>query len=253
MKRIFSWNVNGIRAAAKKGLFDWMVSSAADVIGLQETKAQIDQLDESFFPKGYHYHFYSAVKKGYSGVALYSKEEPLSVEPMGIPEFDNEGRFLAAKFPEYTFVTAYFPNSQDAGKRLDYKIAFCDALLEWSEARVAAGENLVICGDYNIAHKPIDLARPKQNEKNPGYLPEERAWMDKFTDAGWIDTFRVFNQEPEQYSWWSYRLRAREKNIGWRIDYHCINPGLKEKLLDAKIHQDVLGSDHCPVSIDLDV
>jgi exodeoxyribonuclease-3 len=187
-------------------------SSGADVIGLQETKAQIDQLDESFFPKGYYYRFYSAVKKGYSGVALYSKEEPLSVEPMGIPEFDNEGRFLAAKYPDYTFVTAYFPNSQEAGKRLDYKIAFCDALLEWAEARVAAGENLVICGDYNIAHKAIDLARPKQNEKNPGYLPEER--------AGWINLPKLDGWTPS-----GYFIRNQNNTAGGPIGY---GPGRKE-------------------------
>ncbi len=252
MKSIYSWNVNGIRAAQKKGLTEWMSALSADIVALQETKAQPEQLDEALLkPEGYHAYWASAEKKGYSGVCVYSKTEPERVETLNAHEFDSEGRGLVLKFPELTLFNCYFPNSQAEGARLDYKLAFCSHLFELAKERVAAGENVVIVGDYNIAHKPIDLARPKQNEQNPGYLPEERAWMDSFTDGGFTDTFRMFNKEGENYSWWSYRAGARQKNIGWRIDYLCINDDFRDFIQSSSIHPDVMGSDHCPVSIRL--
>ena len=252
MKRILSWNVNGIRAAEKKGLLQWMQSAEADIICLQETKAQPEQLSSDLTElANYHIYWASAVRKGYSGVALYSREKPRSVSEFGFQRFDDEGRVLIAEYSNFWLLNAYFPNSQAEGARLDYKLDFNNEILNWANARVAEGGNVLICGDYNVAHKPIDLANPKRNEKNPGYLPEERAWMDSFIAAGYVDTFRMFNQESQQYSWWSYRSNARETNVGWRIDYHCVNAGFKERILLAAIHQDVIGSDHCPVSVEI--
>lgn len=254
MKRLISWNVNGIRAAEKKELFQWMQSEQADVIALQETKAQPQQLTAQFHEQpGYYVHFASAERKGYSGVAVYSKEKPLKVYTLDIEEFDAEGRTLFLDFADYTLINAYFPNSQEAGKRIDYKIRFCTAMQNKMDELSAKGKKVILCGDYNVAHKPIDLTNPKPNEGNPGYLPQEREWMDQFTSAGYIDTFRVFNQEPEQYSWWSYRFQARTRNIGWRIDYFCVNPALKDSLKTALIHQDIMGSDHCPIELQVDV
>ncbi|HAK45092.1 MAG TPA: exodeoxyribonuclease III [Spirochaeta sp.] len=250
MKTLISWNVNGIRAAEKKGLFDWMAEKNADFVCLQETKAQIEQLNETFTePEGYKSYFASAEKKGYSGVVTYAKEEPLSVETLNIEEFDAEGRSIILEYPDYKLINCYFPNSQAEGKRIDYKIRFCEAVMEYCDNTVAEGKNIILCGDYNVAHKPIDLAHPKQNEKNPGYLPEERAWMDKFTDAGYIDTFRKYCQDPDRYSWWSYRIKARDRNVGWRIDYFCVNPGFEDRLENADILDQVMGSDHCPVEL----
>lgn len=256
--RIISWNVNGIRAVEKKGFVDWLRGEAPDILCVQETKARPDQLSEELLApvdkegRGYNTYWASAKKPGYSGTAIYTREEPLAVHTLGVPEFDDEGRVLAADFPSFTLICAYFPNSQDAGVRLDYKLAFCIAMKEYCDKLVAQGRHLVLCGDYNIAHKPIDLARPKENEGNPGYLPEERAWMDSFTGAGYVDSFRHYHpDEPDQYSWWSYRMRAREKNIGWRIDYHCVDGTFIDKVARAGIRSEVLGSDHCPVEIEL--
>lgn len=253
MKRILSWNVNGIRAAEKKGLFGYLKEENPDVLCIQETKAQIDQLSQDFFPEEYSFSFQSAQRKGYSGTAFYAKEKPLDVEILGEKDFDIEGRTQIIHFDKYSILNNYFPNSQAEGARIDYKIAFCDALLEKAQDLVNKGRNVLICGDYNIAHKPIDLANPKQNEKNPGFLPEERAWMDKFTSLGWVDTFRALHPEPEQYTWWSYRMKARERNIGWRIDYHCVNEDFNDKVVESRICPQVMGSDHCPVEIHLDI
>jgi len=254
MKTILSWNVNGVRAAERKGFLAWLAGSGADIVCLQETKIQEEQLTEELIsPGGYESYWCSALRKGYSGTAVYTREKPLSVSNLGIPRFDDEGRVQVLEYPSFVLINAYFPNSQEAGARLEYKLDFCDAMLGFAAKLSTAGKNLVICGDYNIAHKPIDLANPKSNEKNPGYLPEERAWMDSFTSSGFADTFRMFNKEPGQYSWWSYRFKAREKNIGWRIDYHCVNDGFRSKVSGAGILNDVMGSDHCPVSITLDM
>ena len=168
---------------------------------------------------------------------------------MGLKEFDDEGRVLVADFDKLSIISAYFPNSQDGGARLDYKLDFCAAILEFCDSIQEEGNNVILCGDYNIAHKPIDLANPRANEKNPGYLPEERAWMDEFTASGYTDTFRHFCQEPEKYTWWSYRFRAREKNIGWRLDYHCVNDSFLPKIKESTILDGVMGSDHCPVKL----
>ncbi len=248
--KLYSFNVNGIRAAEGKGLFEWMDELQPDILCLQETKAQREQLAEKFTEReGYHVYFESAERKGYSGTALYSKTEPLSVGNLGLDEYDSEGRCLMAEFEDFTLFNCYFPNSQGEGKRLDYKLGFNNALKAKADELVASGRNVIICGDYNVAHKPIDLTHPKANEKNAGYLPEERAWMDAFTSGGYTDTFRVFHPEPEQYSWWSYRMKARERNVGWRLDYWCVNDSFMDRVEDSLIHQDVLGSDHCPVSL----
>jgi exodeoxyribonuclease-3 len=249
---IVSWNVNGIRAVQKKGFVDWLGETGADVVCVQETKAMKEQLDDELLsPDGYRSIWQSAERKGYSGVAAFVREEPLSVEILGTPEFDVEGRTMILEYPNVSILNCYFPNSQPEGARLDYKIGFCDAILDKCRELVANGTNIVLCGDYNIAHKPIDLARPKQNEQNPGYLPEERAWMTTFLGAGFVDTFRMFCDEPDQYTWWSYRFKAREKNLGWRIDYHCVNEALASSVKRAGIQADVMGSDHCPVVIEL--
>jgi len=252
MKTIVTWNVNGIRAAVGHGMLDWLEKCQPDILCLQETKAHPDQLDEEVLsPNGYTTHWVSAEKKGYSGTAAFVKKEPVSISILGKKKFDSEGRVQILEYKAFTIVNAYFPNSQEAGKRLDYKIDFCNALLRECERRRKAGENLIICGDYNIAHKEIDLKNPKTNQKNPGFLPEERAWMDKFVKKGYVDTFRMFNQEPEQYTWWSYRFKARERNIGWRIDLHAVNEAFKDKVKSVEILDDVTGSDHCPVLLRL--
>jgi len=256
--RIFSWNVNGIRACASKGLFGWLASERPDVLCLQETKANPDQLPKEFLapPDGdggaYRAYWASARRRGYSGTAILARREPRSISFLGEGEFDDEGRALVADFGAFTVVSAYFPNSQDGGARLDYKLRFCDAILALCDRVVARGGHVVVAGDYNIAHKSIDLANPKANEGNPGYLPEERAWMDKFTGAGYVDSFRRFDPSPGRYTWWTYRVPgARERNVGWRLDYHCVDPGLLPAVSGAAIHPSVLGSDHCPVSIEI--
>lgn len=251
MKTLISWNVNGIRALEKKGLYNWLQENSPDIVCLQETKAQPEQLTEKFINQENYYSYWaSAEKKGYSGVCIYSKEEPLDVRNLGINEFDSEGRTLIAEYKKYTLINCYFPNSQAEGARIDYKIRFCDAVLEKALEIEGSKKNVVICGDYNIAHKPIDLTHPKPNEKNPGYLPEERAWMDKFIEKnGFTDTFRIFTKDADHYSWWSYRMNARARNVGWRIDYFCTSPKWSIPVRGAEIHKDIMGSDHCPVSL----
>ncbi|MBS7241866.1 MAG: exodeoxyribonuclease III [Treponema sp.] len=253
MMKIITWNVNGIRAVEKKDFCSWLANCGADVVCIQETKAKPEQLSENLTaPAGYKAYWASAVKAGYSGTAIYSKSEPDKVEVLGDDRFDSEGRVLMAYFGKLVVISAYFPNSQDKGARLDYKLAFCDAVLKKLDGLVADGYDIVLCGDYNIAHKAIDLANPKTNEGNAGYLPEERAWMDKFTTSGYVDTFRHFCQEPKMYSWWSYRFHAREKNVGWRIDYANVNERLLPKVKSCVINSDVMGSDHCPVTLELE-
>ena len=256
MKRIYSWNVNGIRAIDRKGFRKWLAKTEPDILALQETKADIEQLDESLKNiDGYTSYFYSSSqKKGYSGVALYTKEKPLEIEPLGDPNYDIEGRTIIAHYKDFSLINCYFPNSQTEGKRLDYKLMFCDRILDKCNDLVSKGRNIVLLGDYNIAHTEIDLKNPKNNEKNPGYFPEERAWMTKFLNAGYIDTFRHFHpDEPGHYTWWSYRFKARDRDAGWRIDYHSVNKDFMGAVKNTQIHKSVLGSDHCPISIDLDV
>ena len=260
MNKLLSWNVNGIRACAGKGYLDWLSREDADFISLQETKAQLDQLPQEIRePKqkdggSYFAYWASARKKGYSGTAIFSKRAATKVFTLGIPEFDDEGRTVIADFDDFVLVSAYFPNSQEAGARIEYKIRFCDAILAFCDAMRAEGRHIIVAGDYNIAHKPIDLARPEQNEGNPGYLPEERAWMDAFTSKGYIDSFRHFHPEPGNYTWWTYRVpQARANNVGWRLDYHCVNPEFLPALYDAGIQSQVFGSDHCPVSLYINI
>ncbi|MDR2185825.1 MAG: exodeoxyribonuclease III [Treponema sp.] len=257
--RILSWNVNGIRAVEKKGFIQWFREESPDMLCLQETKARPEQLSKELIEpvdnggRPYRSYWASAKKPGYAGVAIYSKEEPLEIKTLGLAEFDDEGRVLQADYKNFSLISAYFPNSQDAGARLDYKLAFCAAILERCNRLRASGRHLILCGDYNIAHKPIDLARPKENEGNAGYLPEERAWMDVFTGAGYADTFRRFHPgEAGHYSWWSYRANARIRNIGWRLDYHCVDEAFLPRIKASIIKSGVGGSDHCPVEIQIE-
>ncbi len=248
--RLISWNVNGIRAVLGTGLLDWMGKEQADVFCFQETKANPEQLGPELLDvPGYKCAYMSAEKKGYSGTAAYFKEEPISISNMGCPEFDCEGRGLLLEYPDFTLINCYFPNSQEGGARLQYKLDFCDAVLDICNSLVAKGKNVIVCGDYNIAHERIDLARPDDNENNAGFLPEERAWMTKYLDAGYVDAFRHFDKSAGKYTWWSYRAGARPRNIGWRIDYHCFNNAFLPHVKEAAIHSDVMGSDHCPISI----
>lgn len=251
--KLISWNVNGIRAAGNKGFLDWFGNESADIVGVQEIKAFPDQIPpEIRNPNGYHSYFHPAKKPGYSGTGLFSKIEPENVTfSIGHPEIDNEGRVIVAEYRDFTLLNCYFPNSQRDAARLDYKISFCDKLLAFTEDLRKKGKTVIICGDYNIAHKEIDLKFPKANEGNAGFLPEERAWMDKFVGHGYVDTFRHFCQEPEQYTWWSYRPGIRARNIGWRLDYFCINQESKDRLKGAVHQPKVMGSDHCPVVLEL--
>ncbi len=252
MFQIYSWNVNGIRASLKKGMWEWFQATNPEIFCLQEIKAHPEQLEEyTTNPKGYHVYWNPAEKKGYSGVATFTKKKPLKVENLQIEKFDSEGRVQILYFKDFILLNCYFPNSQEAGKRLDYKLEFCDEILTFCNQQQQKGKNIILCGDYNIAHTEIDLKNPKTNRKNPGFLPEERAWMDKFIANGYVDTFRQFNPDPGHYSWWSYRFQARSKDIGWRIDYHCVNEAFASHIKEAGISKEVLGSDHCPVSITL--
>ena len=252
--KIMSWNVNGIRAIQKRGFLDWMQETQPDVLALQETKVNDDTLPESLRDvPGCHSNFaYASTRRGYSGVAVYSKIAALSAKTsFGVPEWDNEGRHLIVDFGEFVLANVYFPNGRASKERLDYKMRYYDAFLEFARKTIADGKNLAICGDFNTAHHEIDLARPQANAKTSGFLPEERAWMDRLVDAGFVDTFRTFNDSPEQYSWWSQRSGARQRNVGWRLDYFFVNAGFTDKVTSAAIHANVLGSDHCPVAIEV--
>ena len=252
--KLISWNVNGVRAVLKKGFLDLLLEQKFDIVCIQETKASPDKLPREVknIP-GYHRYFVSAERKGYSGVALFSKEKPLNIETgMGMEEFDREGRIIRADYENFTLLNIYFPNGKASQERLAYKMAFYKTFLAYANRLVAEGKKLVICGDVNTAHKEIDLAHPKANEKISGFLPEERAWLDKFLTSGYIDTFRMFNKEGENYTWWSMRTRARERNVGWRLDYFFVSENMQENVKDASILSKIMGSDHCPVGLDLE-
>lgn len=251
--RLLSWNVNGFRAAYKKGFMDWMHKEGADIICLQETKAQEDQIQKELKDvKGFHYSFCSAEKKGYSGVAIFSKEKPINVTSgFGIDKFDTEGRTLVAEFPGFVLCNVYFPNGKSRPERLEYKMDFYKHFQKFTTSLLKKGKSVIVCGDVNTAHKEIDLARPKSNETVSGFLPEERAWMDDFFASGFVDTLRLFNQKPDQYSWWDMKSGARQRNVGWRIDYFMASLDLKPKIMDAFILPEVMGSDHCPVGIEI--
>lgn len=251
MKKFISWNVNGLRACVTKGFKDYFDRENADIFCLQETKLQQGQID--FAPEGYHCYWNYAEKKGYSGTAIFTKQEPLSVSyGIGIDEHDHEGRVITAEFEDYYFVTCYTPNSQNELKRLDYRMKWEDDFRAYLN-KLEQSKPVIMCGDLNVAHTEIDLKNPKTNRKNAGFTDEERGKMSALLDSGYIDSWRYFNPEVTGiYSWWSYRFKAREKNSGWRIDYFIVSQSLKEKLLGADIHTDIMGSDHCPVELTIE-
>lgn len=248
--KMVSWNVNGLRAALKNGFLQVMREMDADILAVQEIKALPEQLpDEVKTMDGYHHFWNSAVRKGYSGTAVFSRLAPLTVRyGLEHAESDDEGRVMTLEFPDFYFINAYFPNAQPGLKRLELKQSFNQAMLAHMD-RLRQDKSVVLCGDLNVAHREIDLANPKANVKNPGFSPEERAWMDEITGLGYVDTFRVFDSSPGCYTWWSYRFNARAKNIGWRIDYFIVDSASRERVLEAAIHDSVTGSDHCPVSL----
>lgn len=248
MKKLISWNVNGLRACVGKGFLDVMKDLDADVFCIQESKLQAGQIDLEL--DGYYDYWNYADKKGYSGTALFTKEEPVSVTyGLGIDEHDHEGRVITAEFADYYVVTCYTPNSQDGLARLSYRMQWEDDFRAYLK-KLEEKKPVVFCGDLNVAHKEIDLKNPKTNRKNAGFTDEERAKFTELLGTGFIDTFRYFYPEQEgSYSWWSYRFKAREKNAGWRIDYFCVSESLKDRLVSAKIHAEVMGSDHCPVEL----
>jgi exodeoxyribonuclease-3 len=252
--KLASWNVNGLRAALRGGFLDWLDAERPDAACLQEIKAQPDQIDGDALARlGYRAYWHPAERPGYSGVLTLSRHEPVSVQlGLGRRDVDREGRVLLTEFPEFVLVNAYFPNSQREHARLDFKLSFCRSIALKLGALRRAGKHVVMCGDYNIAHRPIDLRNPKQNQDNAGFLPEERAWLDRFLKRGWIDCFRHLCDEPDHYTWWSYRPGVRERNIGWRIDYFCMDDGLTERLVHADHQPEVRGSDHCPILLELD-
>jgi len=251
--RLISWNVNGIRAVQKKGLLDWLSKDAPDIFSAQETKAHPDQLSADLMDfSDYHKYFSSADRKGYSGVCTFSRVEPGEVEyGLGIERFDREGRTLILHYDDFTLFNIYYPNGKKDRERLQYKLDFYDAFLEKAEMIRKEGRNIVVCGDVNTAHHDIDLARPRENENSSGFLPVERKWIDRFLSSGYVDTFRMFNGGGENYSWWDYKTRARDRNIGWRIDYFFVSDGFREKVMEAFILDEVQGSDHCPIGITL--
>ncbi len=256
--KLSSWNVNGIRAAHKNGFLDWWKAAKADVVCLQEIKVTEDQLSFDLrYPDGCHSIWFSAKKPGYSGVATLSRTPPDKIqEGMGgepHAEFDSEGRVLTTYYGKLAVVNAYFPNSQREHTRLDYKLRFCDAIFKYVHRLEKKGFMVVLCGDYNIAHQEIDLRNPKSNMKNAGFLPEERAWMTRFLESGFRDPFREREPGGGHYTWWSYRPGVRDKNVGWRIDYHCVSPSAAAAV-EAVGHQpEVMGSDHCPIYLKLDL
>lgn len=251
--RIVSWNVNGLRAVYKKGFLDWLHDDNPDIVCIQETKAHEDQIPDAIkHIEGYHVYFSSAEKKGYSGVGLLTKKEPRHIQRgFGIKKFDREGRVIIADYQTFLLFNIYFPNGKISKERLRYKLAFYDTFLAYIDKRNRKGKKLIVCGDVNTAHKEIDLARPKENEKISGFLPEERAWIDKFIKHGYVDTFRVFHKEGGYYTWWDQKTRARERNVGWRIDYFFISENVKRHVRSASIMPHVMGSDHCPITIEL--
>lgn len=249
--KLISWNVNGIRAAEKKGLPDYLAGSGADVVCLQETKAQPDQMSLLLRSvPGYQAWFSSAERKGYSGTAVYSSREPVRVEyGLGEPEFDREGRTLILDFQDFLLYNIYYPNGGSGEERLDYKLRFYEAFHAHARARASQGRQIIACGDFNTAHQEIDLARPKENSTVSGFLPVERAFLDRLVASGFVDTFRLFNQSGGQYTWWDMKSRARDRNIGWRLDYFFVSQGLQARVKDAFIQPEIQGSDHCPVGL----
>jgi exodeoxyribonuclease-3 len=261
MLEILSWNVNGLRAVLKKGFIDFLTSESPDIMCMQETKVSEAPL-ELYQADGYHMYFASGEKKGYSGVAILSREEPRSVargfgdarfDGEGDPRYDGEGRTLIADYGKFVLMNIYFPNGKASKERLDYKMGFYDAFLDYTDRLKAQGRKIIICGDLNTAHEERDIARPKENSKVSGFLPVERAWMDKFESHGYVDTFRMFNKEGGHYTFWDMKTNARARNVGWRIDYFYVSENLRKDVKDAFIMTDVMGSDHCPIGIKIDI
>lgn len=255
--RIISFNANGIRAAARKGFFEWLARQDADVVCIQELKAQQHQLegDDTFFPEGYHCFYEEATnRKGYSGVALYARREPDElIRGMGHEEFDAEGRYIEARFGNLAVASLYAPSGSSGDHRQASKDRYLEYFLPYLERRKAAGDDFVLCGDLNIAHKEIDLKNWRSNRKNSGFLPYEREWMDRlFDEVGYVDAFRAVNPNPDEYTWWSNRGRAWEKNVGWRIDYHIVTPGLADRIEAAHVYREERLSDHAPLTLDYD-
>jgi len=251
--RIASWNVNGLRAIYRKGFTDFIKQNNFDIVCLQETKIPQTKIPRELLNlAGYYSNFSEAEKPGYSGVAIYSKVKPLqSGNSFGISRFDNEGRVLRLDFKDFILFNTYMPNGGRSMQRLDYKLDFYDSFLKYLQDLIEEGRKIILTGDINTAHKAIDLARPKQNEKNTGFLPQERAWIDKLIEAGFTDTFRFFNKEPRNYTWWDYKTRARERNVGWRLDYFFASNNLTENLKNSEIMNQIQGSDHCPIVLEL--
>ncbi len=249
--KLISFNVNGIRSALSKGLKEWFVEQNPDILCLQEIKLSETELVEPLFTElGYHCYWYPAQKRGYSGVAIISKQAASHVSfGMNIEKYDQEGRVLTADYQDFRLICAYFPSGTSGDERQDVKFSFLDDFHAFAHKNLPENKRLIICGDVNICHMEIDIHNPKSNAKTSGFLPEERAWVSRFLESGFTDTFRHFNVEPHQYSWWSYRAGARQKNLGWRIDYFLSSLQMTDLLADAKIHQDVVMSDHCPVSL----
>lgn len=246
--KLVSWNVNGLRACMKKGFAEFFLEQNADLFAIQETKMQPDQVDASMEFEGWHRYMNSAERKGYSGTMVYAKEEPLSVTYEIEGDVTKEGRVITLEYPEFYFVCAYVPNSKDGLARLPYRVEWEDLLREHL-CRLDAVKPVIYTGDLNVAHEEIDLKNPATNHMNPGFSDEERAKMTQLLDAGFKDTFRTLYPEEQKFSWWSYRFKAREKNIGWRIDYFLVSERIMDKIEDSMIHTEVLGSDHCPVSV----
>lgn len=254
--KMTSWNVNGIRAADKKESFwNWFNSCDADIISLQETRAQINEIPKDLYNvKGYNSFFTAAEKKGYSSVASYSRIKPINVfHGFGVPELDKEGRVLRLDYEDFILLNLYFPNSGNRGLKLHKKLNFCNTLSNYAFDLIDQGYNVIIAGDVNIAHEPIDLANPEKHHESSGFLPAERDWLSEFLDAGFVDTFRMFNDEPDNYTWWSYRYHAREKGIGWRLDYFFVNEAFKNRVKSSTIQKNVMGSDHCPITLEIDL
>lgn len=251
--KIITYNVNGIRAAITKGLLTWVKATDADVLCFQEIKATEDQIDkEAFKEMGYTAYAYPAQKKGYSGVAIFTKEIPKHVEfGCGIEKYDYEGRVIRADYSDFSILNVYMPSGSSGEDRQQFKFEWMDDFLIYISELRKSFPNLIVCGDYNICHKAIDIHNPKSNAKTSGFLPEEREWMNTFFDSGFVDAFRHFNQEPHQYTWWSYRAGSRGKNLGWRIDYHAVTEPMKSKLKRSVILPDAIHSDHCPVLLEI--
>ena len=251
--KILSWNVNGLRSIRRHGFLEWLGEELPDILCIQETRASPDQLEVVLRePPGYHTYWNYPERKGYGGVATFTKEEPLSLQTSsGVALLDIEGRIIVSEYKEFTLCNVYFPNGKRDDIRLKYKLDFYDKFFDFVESMRRENKKLVICGDYNTAHKDIDIARPKENEKISGFLPIERAWIDKLVKHGYVDTFRHFNKEPQYYTWWDLKTRARDRNVGWRIDYIFITENLLASLSEAFIMSKVTGSDHCPIGIRL--